>query len=242
MLKTGERLDDLQINGLKIIQNSNLYCFTSDAVLLANTVNASANDRVCDLCSGSGIIAMLIASKRNAREVVGVELQAEMADMAQRSVDLNNLGDKVKILQLSAQDAPSKLGYGSFDIVVANPPYGTVGTGRICEDERIAICKNEIKLTLNELVLSASKLTKFGGKFYMIHRADRLAEIIFALKMVSLEPKAITIIYPKADKTPDTFIVECINGGKPGLILKSLTVYEHNNTYTAEAKKLYSIS
>lgn len=241
MLKAEERLDDLQVNGLKIIQNPKKYCFTSDAVLLANTVKAGAKHKVCDLCAGSGIIGILIASKQKAKEVVCIELQADMAEMAERSVKLNNLDDKVSVLNVSAQDAYKTLGLECFDIVVSNPPYGKVGVGETVKDEGKAICRNELKLTLAELVCAAARLTKFGGKFYMIHRADRLAEIIYELKEVSLEPKNITLIYPKSDKLPDTVIFECIKGGKAGVKLHRLVVFNDDNTYTVGAKRLYSI-
>lgn len=237
-----ERIDDLQVNGLKIIQNPEKYCFTSDAVLLANTVKANYKSKVCDLCTGSGVIAILIQGKQNVECVAGIEIQKDIANMAKRSVELNNLQDKITIYNISVQDAPRLIGQGLFDIVVVNPPYASVNTGEIVTDSSIAISKSEIKLKLSELALSASKLVKFGGKFYIIHRAGRLAEIIYELKNVGLEPKVITLVYPKISKNADTVIIESVKGAKQGVILKKLIVFNEDNSYTDEAKRLYSIS
>lgn len=238
-LNKGERLDDLQIDGLEIIQNPKLYCFTSDAVLLANTVKAKKTDKVCDLCSGSGIIGILIAAKKLPASVTMVELQPKMADMARRSVLHNKLNGKIEVFNVSVQDAPKILGQGNFDTVVCNPPYQPKNSGEINGDGEVAICKTEIKLTLDELTDSAAKLLKFGGKFYLIHRADRLAEIIFSLKQNKLEPKRLTFVKPKASKTADTVIVEAVKGGKTGLTTDTLVVFKNDNTYTERVKKLY---
>ncbi len=239
-LLENERLDDLQILGLKIIQNPQKYCFTSDAVLLANTARARKTDKVCDLCSGSGIIAILIAAKQNVQKVVGVEIQPTLADMAKRSVELNGLEQQIEILCESVQNCGKVLEKGSFDVVVTNPPYKKIGVGQYL-DESIAICRSEQKLQFCELAVCASELLKYGGKFFVIHRADRLAELIFELKKVYLEPKVITLIYPTKSKAPNTVMIECIKGGKPSVKIKTLVIYEHNNIYTAEAKKLYSM-
>lgn len=239
-LKPDERIDDLQINGLKLIQNAKKYCFTSDSVLLANSVAVGSKHKLIDFCTGTGIIAVLLAGKKNAQSVVGVELQSDLADIAKRNVVLNNLQDKVSILNISAQDCISAFPLESFDTAVCNPPYRKLGTGETDSDEGRAICKYEIKLTLSELVSVASRLLKFGGRFYMVHRADRLAEIIYELKKSRLEPKVITVVFPKADKQPDTVIFECIKGGAEGVKLKTLTVYDKNGAYTAEAARLYS--
>lgn len=239
-LLQGERLDDLQVLGLKIIQNPTKYCFTSDAVLLANTARAKRLDKVCDLCCGSGIIAILIAAKQKVKKVVGVEIQPSLADMAKRSVMLNDLGEQVEIMCESVQQCRNTLDKGSFDVVVANPPYEKKGVGQYF-DNSIAICRSEIELEFFELADCASDLLKYGGKFFLIHRADRLAELIFELKKVNLEPKVITLIYPTKSKAPNTVIIESVKGGKPSVKIKSLVIYEHNNTYTDDAKKLYSM-
>lgn len=239
MLKEGERLDDLQIDGLRLIQNPELYCFTSDAVLLANAVRVKKGGRIVDLCSGSGVIGILTAVKRQPSEVVCVELQSVLAEMSERSVKLNNLDDKVRILNISVQEAPAVLGCETVDTVVCNPPYAKADSGQTAKCESVAICRTELKLTLSELCVSAAKLLKFCGKFFVVHRADRLAELFYELKKNNLEPKKLTLIKPKVSKVADTVIVEAVKGGKVGLVTDTLVVFKEDNTYTKRVKSLY---
>ena len=188
MIREGERLDDLEVNGLKLIQNPKLYCFTSDSVLLANTAKVKRKDKVLDLCSGSGIVGILIASKKKKKTVDLVEIQPEMANLAERNVKLNNLEDVVKVYEISVQEAADALGCEKYDVVVCNPPYMENGRGFKDEKEHIALCRAEISLTLKELITCASKCLKFGGRLNLVHRADRLADIIYQMKSKGLEP------------------------------------------------------
>lgn len=240
MLRDGERLDDLEVNGLKLIQNPQLYCFTSDSVLLANTAKVKRKDKVLDLCSGSGIVGILIASKQGAKSVDLVELQPEMADLAERNVKLNNLERSVKVYETSVQKATEALGYEKYDVIVCNPPYQKVGTGLTSENESIAVCKTELKLTFAELAEAVGKLLKFGGKFFFIHNAERTAELIYELGARSLQTKKITLVKPKETKEPDTVIIEAVKGGKCGVKFDFLTVFDENGNYTDRVKKLYS--
>lgn len=239
MLKAGERIDDLQIDGLRLIQNPKLYCFTSDAVLLANAARVKRGGVLVDLCSGSGIIGILTSVKQSPTQVVCIELQQELADMSERSVKLNNLQDKVRVLNISVQDAPSVLGTETADTITCNPPYQRSGSGATADSESVAICKTELKLTLAELCECTAKLLKFGGKFYVVHRADRLAELIYELKRNKLEPKKLTLIKPKATKPADTVIIEAVKGGGVGLSTDTLIVFKADGTYTKRVKKLY---
>ena len=240
MIREGERLDDLEVNGLKLIQNPKLYCFTSDSVLLANTAKVKRKDKVLDLCSGSGIVGILIASKQGAKSVDLVEIQPEMANLAERNVKLNNLEDVVKVYEISVQEAADALGCEKYDVVVCNPPYQKAGTGKTAENEQIAVCKTELKLTFFELAEAVRKLLKFGGKFCFIHNAERTAELIAALHANSLQTKKITLVKPKASKEPDTVIIEAVKGGKCGVKFDFLTVFDEDGNYTDRVKKLYS--
>jgi tRNA1Val (adenine37-N6)-methyltransferase len=236
MLKQNERFEDLEYNGLEIIQNTEGYRFTSDAVLLANSVKAFSKHRVVDLGAGSGIISIIIAAKTSAKEIVGIEIQPALADMAKRSVAHNKLSDRIKIINCPMQQAKDIIG-GGFDIAVSNPPYEDA----VENPTEVDMCKREQLVTLEEVVASAEQLLKFGGVFYIINKAKRLAEIIFYMKQKNIEPKRITLIQPKAGKDIDTVIVEGKKGGKPSLVVpKPLVVYDENGQYTDEVRRMYN--
>lgn len=239
ILNDGEQLDDLEYKGLQIIQREGYYHFTSDSVLLANLTNIPLNAKVLDMGTGSGIIAILIAAKSKAKSVVGIDIQDDMIDMARRSIEINNLNN-VRIEKIDIIDAPLQLGFDNFDIVVTNPPYMKVLSGDMSEAEHINISKREVKVTLEQIIVSASKLLKFGGKFYMIHKAERLAEIINIMCKYNLIPKKLINIQPKADKAVDTIIIEGKKGAAFGMTVEALIVYNDDNSYTDKAAKLYS--
>lgn len=216
ILKDGERLDDLQYNNMYIIQDPNGYCFTSDAVILANNVTVKKGDRVCDLGTGSGIIPILMTAKTDLSQAVGLELIDRQVDMATRSVEYNNLQDRVKIVHGDIKEADKIFGTGVFDLVVSNPPYGIVGTGEMKQDSWIARSRYEITVTLEEVVRSASKLVRYGGRVAIINKADRLAEMMCLMTKYGIEPKKLINIFRKGDQA-DTVIVEGARGGKKGI-------------------------
>ncbi|NCA66964.1 MAG: methyltransferase domain-containing protein [Clostridia bacterium] len=236
-LNKDERLDDLNYKGMKILQSKALYCFTSDAVILANIVKANSKAKVADLCSGSGVIALLIAAKTNAEKVVGIELQPRLADLAQRSISLNNLSEKVEIKNADIKDSVALLGHGSQDIVVCNPPYYRMGEGEMSDNPEIALCRHEVAITLEQIVNIAAKLVKFGGKFYIVYRADRLSELLCLLSGAGLEPKRLYSIQPAANKAVDTVVVMAKRGADKGIVVENwlrealeYELYGKNNT------------
>ncbi len=239
MLKQNERLDYLECRDLRIIQDKNGYAFTTDAVLLANFVKASAKERLLDFGTGSGIVPILCSAKTNAKELIGIELQDRLADMAERSVAYNNLFPRVKIIKGDIKDAPALFGAGTFDVVTSNPPYMTYSgeKGAASEED---ICRREVFITVAELMESAGKMLKFGGRAYFVYKAERLTDLLAAMRKNGIEPKSLTLIYPKAIKEADTVIVEGRKGGKPGLrIRKPLVICRQDGSYTAEAAKIY---
>lgn len=239
-LKAGERLDDLEYGGLKIIQNPSLYCFTSDAVLLANMVKAGPKDTVCDLGTGSGIIATIIATKCNPKKVYGVEIQDTLYDMAKRSVQYNNLEDKIEIIHSPMQNITEILGKNTMSRVVCNPPYQRIGAGEKQLKEEIAICRHELKVTLEEIVITARDLLQYGGKFYIVHQAKRLATLINLLENNDLRVKQINMIQPKASKNVDTVIVEAVKNGNEGLVIPpAIIVNNDDNTLSDTVKGFY---
>jgi len=238
MLAEKERLDDLEYNGLRIIQHPDGYCFTSDSVLLVNLAHVKKGSRVCDLCTGSGVVAVLCAGKYQPEEVVGVELQERLADMAKRSVLYNHLENVVKILHAPVQGIEREIGFGTFDTVLVNPPYAPCEKKEGYSEEEI--CKSEAFLTLPELLETSAKILKFGGTFFMVHKAYRLCDVLCLMRQYGIEPKKITLIQPKASKDVDTFVVEGKKGGKPYMTVPApVVVYEEDGSYSETGRRIY---
>ena len=239
-LKDSERLDDLQRNGLKIIQDPERFCFGMDAVLLSGFANAKEGDRVLDLGTGTGIIPILMSAKTGARELIGLEIQEESADMARRSVRLNDLEDKVKIVQGDIKEAGQIFDAASFDVVTSNPPYMINSHGLQNPDAPKAIARHEVCCSLEDVVAAAARCLKSGGKFYMVHRPFRLAEIMVVMHEYKLEPKRMQLVYPFVDKEPSMVLIEGARGGKSRITVeKPLIIYEAPGKYTPEIYDIY---
>ncbi len=220
LLKTDERLDDLQLNCLKIIQNKKLYCFTSDAVLLANFVKARKTDKVLDLCSGSGIVGILVNEKNKPNHTTLLEIQPELVDMAKRSVELNELQNQISVVNLSVQEASKKVEMQEkFSVVCCNPPYKKIDGHKLSNNNSIDMCKYELTLKLDELFNCTSKLLKYGGKFYFVHESSRLTEIVETLKKHNLEPKKIQFVYPKKNANSNVVLISATKHGKSGVLI-----------------------
>ena len=217
MLK-GERLDDLQINNKFIIQKKDEYCFTSDAVLLANFCKLKASETVADFCSGSGVVGILASQKNNFKHMYLIEKQQVFSERCNRSLIYNNLQDKIEALCVSVQEAYKTL-KKPVDVILCNPPYSTPNGNKMTENASLNMCKYETELTLKELVNAVNKNLKFGGRFYMVHRADRVAEIISELKQKKLEPKQIQFVHPKANLNSNVVLIEAVKGAKQGVII-----------------------
>ena len=214
ILKDNERLDDLQLNNLFIIQNKNEYCFNSDSVALANFVKAPKNSKVVDLCSGSGVIGILVNAKNNCESVVCVELQEYFADMSKRSVKYNKI-DNITVENAPIQNISKKIGKEYYDVVVCNPPYKKENSSLLNEKESLAIARHEIKVNLEEIVCEASKLLKFGGKFYTCNKEERLTDLFCFMRKYNIEPKILKVL--KSVKGASIIMVEGKKGGKSGI-------------------------
>ncbi|MBQ9791304.1 MAG: methyltransferase [Clostridia bacterium] len=211
LIKNNERLDDLQCNDLFIIQNPDKYCFTSDAVALANFAKVKSGGRLVDLCSGSGVIGILMSAKNNVSQVHLVEIQEYLADMSSRSVQYNKL-DGFFIHNRALQNVHLDIGSG-FDTVVCNPPYKKENTTKdVNPDLDIAIARHEIKVTLEDIILEASKLLKFGGEFYIVNKEERLIDMVCYLRKYNLEPKEIKILV--GGKSANRVMIKAKKGGK----------------------------
>ena len=236
-----ERIDDLEFNNLKIIQNKNFFCFGIDSVLISNfcAKNKSASNAV-DIGSGSGIISILIASKTRIKHIYGIEIQNEVAEMSKRSIELNHLEDKIEILNIDLKDATKYINPNSIDCVVTNPPYMKNGTGAKNENRQKIIARHEVETTLSEILNISYKLLKDKGEFFMIHRVDRLVDILSEMRAQRLEPKEIQFVHPYVNKSPNLVMLRAVkNGGRELKVLDPLVVYNNNGEYTDEILKIY---
>lgn len=240
LVKSYERIDDLQCKGLKIIQNPSSFCFGVDAVLLANFAEVKRNQRVVDLGTGTGIIPILLAGKTEAEEIVGIEIQDDIADMAKRSMILNGIQDRVVIINDDMKNAVSMFGKESFDIVTANPPYKHTGSGILNPKSSKAISRHEIKCTLEDVISISSGLIKSNGHFFMVHRPERIVDIVCLMRSYKLEPKAIRFIHPYPGKKPNLMLIEGLKGGRAFLkFLDPLYIYDGRGNYTEEINEIY---
>ncbi len=240
LLKENERIDDLQRNHYKIIQDPDRFCFGMDAVLLSGFARAKEGDRVLDLGTGTGIIPILMEAKTCAAHLAGLEIQPDSADMARRSVKLNGLEEKIEIVTGDIKEAVSLFGPASFDVVTCNPPYMTEHHGLINPGAPKAIARHELLCTLEDVISQAGRLVKPGGNFYMVHRPFRLADIFVLLRQYKIEPKRMKLVYPFVDKEPNMVLIEANRGGRPRMTVeKPLIVYREPGVYTDEIYEVY---
>ncbi|MBC8014793.1 MAG: tRNA1(Val) (adenine(37)-N6)-methyltransferase [Sporomusaceae bacterium] len=238
-LNHGERVDDLLIGQLKVIQSQSEFCFSLDAVLLAHFTTVKQGAIAVDLGTGTGVIAFLLTT-RGANRVTGVELSPSMAEMAARSVVLNSLQSKVDIIQGDLRKIKEQLPSGHYDLVVSNPPYRPVGGGYISPNDRVAMAKHEVTATLQDVIQAARYLVKTRGRFAMVHLPERMSEILVAMSQAGLEPKRLQLVHSAIDKKPKMLLVEGMRGAKAGLeVLPPLIVYKPDGSYSDEIQKYY---
>lgn len=242
LLKDGERLDDLQCKGYHIIQNPARFCFGMDAVLLSGFAKAKKGEKVLDLGTGTGIIPILMTAKTEGDSFTALEIQEDSADMARRSVILNQLNDKVQIVTGDIKDASKIFGASSFHVITTNPPY-MIGThGENSPLEAKAIARHEVLCTLDDILRESARLLMPKGRFYMVHRPFRLAEILSKMVEYRIEPKRLRLVYPYIDKEPNMILIEGLRGGKSRMTVEPpLIVYKEPGIYTDEIYKLYGM-
>lgn len=239
-LMENERLDDLQRNGLKIIQKTDGFCFGMDAVLLSGFASVKPGERALDLGTGTGIIPLLLSAKTKGDHFTGLEIQTEIMKMAQRSVSLNGLEKKIDIIQGDIKEASRIFGAASFDVVTSNPPYMNDAHGLKNPGDVKAISRHEVLCTLEDVVREGTKALKPGGRFYMVHRPHRLAEIITVMRQYKLEPKRMKFVHPFADKDANMVLIEAVRGGGAWLKLEPpVIVYKEPGVYTDEIYEIY---
>ena len=239
-LRENERIDELQRNGYRIIQDPERFCFGMDAVLLTGFAHAKETDVLLDLGTGTGIIPLLMEAKYGCKHLIGLEIQPESADMAMRSMALNGLSEKIEIVTGDIKEAGSLFPPASFDCITCNPPYMIGDHGLINPQDSKAIARHEILCTLEDVIAQTAKLLKPGGHFFLVHRPFRLPQIITLLTGHKLEPKRMQLVYPYVDKEPNMVLLEAVRGGKPRLTVeKPLIVYASNGEYMPEIYDIY---
>lgn len=241
-LKPEERLDDLQIKDYQIIQNPGKFCFGIDAVLLSSFAKVKKGETVLDLGTGTGILPILLEAKSEGKYFKGLEIQEESADMARRSVEYNHLQEKIEIVTGDIKEAATIFGTVSFDVITTNPPYMIGQHGLTNPESAKAIARHEVLCCLTDILRESAKILKPKGRFYMVHRPFRLAEILAQMQNYGLEPKRMRLVHPYVDKEPNMVLVEGMKGANPRMTVEPpLIVYEKDGSYTEELLKMYGM-
>lgn len=241
-LKENERIDDLEFKGYKIIQNSEGFCFGIDSILLSDFAkNIKKGSKVIDLGTGTGILPILLSGKTQLKQVIGVEIQEEVAHMAKRSVEINSLQNKITIINENVLNIENIYGKESFDAIVTNPPYKKVNTGIQNENEKKLISRHEITASLEDFIKVSKNILKDKGEFYMVHRPERLVDIIYLMRKYKIEPKQIKFVAPNVRKEPNLVLIKGIKNAKEFLKFENiLYVYNEDGSYTDEILKIYN--
>ena len=239
-LRPGEEVNTLVDDNLYIIQGQNQFRFGIDSVLLANWAKVKRKDTVIDLGTGNGAIPLILAYKRQPKKIIGLEIQKPLVELARRSVLLNEMSDKIDILKYDLRQAKEEFHANYYPVVISNPPYFALGGGGINPEDSKAIARHEVCTTLTDLIKAAAYLLKTKGKFYFIHRVDRLPEICSKLSREGIEAKLMRLIQPHRASGPNLVLIKGVKGANPGLKMEpNLVVYDQNGEYTEEVLKMY---
>lgn len=241
-LMKDERLDDLEYKNIKIIQNKNYFCFGIDSILLTDFAKEIKDNSMCiDLGTGNGILPILLSAKTKLKKIYGIEVQKNLSDLANRNVVLNNMEQKVEIINENIKNLGNIFDKKSFDCVVTNPPYKKDGTGIKNENIEKLIARHEIEGTLNDFLGTSYNLLKDNGTLYMVHRAERLVDILYGLRQNKLEPKRIKFVFANINDVPKLVLIKAVKNAKSFLkIDKPLYIYNENGNYTDEILKIYN--
>ena len=239
-INVDEGVDDLQLNGLKLIQKQQGFRFGVDAVLLSHFANIKSRHRVIDLCTGTGIVPFLAYGKYAPKEVIGLEIQEDMVEMANRSSLLNDTTDVVKFVHGDLKDKALIDSLGKFDVLTVNPPYKLNNAGIVNPNDKLAIARHEVMCTLEDVIVAARRLLKDNGRMFIVHRPERLADIFGLMRKYKIEPKRVRMVQPNTKKVPNIVLVEGQRDG--GAFLKweeTLYVYDDNGNYSEEIDRIY---
>lgn len=239
MLREHERLDYLTKEHLRIIQNDAVFSFSTDALLLAHYTTVRKNDKVMDLCSGNGVIPLLLSAK-STQSIEGIEIQSQLVDMAERSYHYNQLSDRLTMHHMDLREVATHFKPAQYSLITCNPPYFKMNQQHQHHKEAHKIARHEVMCTLDDCCKAARHLLKEGGRFIMVHRADRLMDVLTTMRQYRLEPKRLTLIYSKPGKSAQMMIVESRRGGQQGLeIAPPFYIYTATDEYTEEMRAIY---
>ncbi|HIX63515.1 MAG TPA: tRNA1(Val) (adenine(37)-N6)-methyltransferase [Candidatus Mediterraneibacter colneyensis] len=231
LLRPGERLDDLQLGGLELIQDPSGFCFGVDAVFLSDFAKVRPGETVLDLGTGNGIIPILLSAKTKGKKFTGLEIQEKTADMARRSVAYNDLEDRIEIVAGDIKEASEIFKPAFFDVITTNPPYMLSEHGLRNADDARAVARHEVLCTLDDILRESMRLLQDKGRFYMIHRPFRLTEILIKMNHYKIEPKRIQFIHPYIDKEPVMVLVEGVRGARPRVTVEPpIIIYDDRRT------------
>lgn len=235
-----ERIEELGVDNLKIIQNSNSYCFTSDATILAEFVHAKKNDRVMEFCSGSGVISILVQNKFKLKNVFAMEVQPYLFEISKKSIELNGQQNNIFVINDKLQNFEKYFEKASFDVVICNPPYKKISSGKVAENPEIAIAKSEILVKLEEIVECARKLLKSKGSFYVCMTPNRLTELLLLLKKYGFEAKEMFFSYPSIKSSPSCVFIKAVKDGKEGVkILPPVITHDESGKFAKSTASLF---
>lgn len=241
-LKEYERIDNIPGTELKIIQDKNRFSYGIDAILLSSFAKIKSGSYVMDLGTGTGIIPLRLQALYKPERIIGVEIQKDMAEMASRSVYMNELGDKIDIINMDLRDIPYSYKKSTFDAITSNPPYIKSGSGILNPEKNFALSRHEISCTLEDIIKISQYLLKDKGKLYLVHRPNRLSDIFWTAREYGIEPKTLQFIHPKAQEAPNLVLLECVKGGNIDLkVEKPLVVYDDKGVYTEEIYLIYGM-
>ncbi len=243
-LNENEKVENLQFKDLKIIQDKKGFCFGIDSVLLSDFAkDIKENSKVLDLGTGTGIIATLLCGKTKLKEIIGIEIQKEVYEMAKKSIKLNNLENKFKIINEDILNINKKLEKNTFDAIVTNPPYKKKDTGIKNDEEKKIISRHETTATLDDFIKISKELLKDKGEFYMVHRPDRLVDILSIMRKYKIEPKVIRFVYSNKKSEPKLILIKGIKNANPFLkVQNNLYIYNEDGKYTDEINEIYNIN
>lgn len=240
LLMEDETLDDLQLGGIYVIQKKDAFRFGVDAVLLANFARVKRGMRVVDLCTGTGIVPFILAGKTEAAYISGIEIQDEMVEMAKRSTEYNKLGGRVEFLNADLRNLELLKSLPKSDVVTVNPPYKLQNSGIINPNDKNAVARHEICCTLEDVIIACRVLLKDNGRMYMVHRPERIADILCTMRKHKIEPKVIRMVHPNTKKAPNIVLIEGQRDGGAFLKLEPpLYVYNDDGGYTDDIERIY---
>lgn len=242
MMYLNEKIDDLQRGGLRVIQRADAFRFGTDAVLLADFAAPRRHDRVCDLGTGTGIIPLLLYARENTISADAVEIQPDMADMAARSMAMNGLNEKIRVLPGDLRSIRALLPHARYDLVTCNPPYGKAGGTLLNPDASKRLARHEESCAIEDVACAAAWLLQNGGRLCCVFPAARMIELSDAMRKYRMAPKRIRMVHSRVEKAAHLCLMEGMLDARPGLIIEPpLVIYDENNAYTPELRRIYGL-